>query len=469
MHTGFLAGLVLALAVGVSRPAVADTASDIQSIRAEMSALRASYEARLQALEARLKSAEVALPPAAAASGARVAAAAAPTPAAAAAPAMAAPAPPSSNAFNPALSLILSGTYARTSRDPSEYAITGFALPADAEAGPGSRSFSLGESELALSANIDPSWRGAAHIALGGDDSVSVEEAYVQTTALGQGLTLKAGRFFSGIGYHNAQHAHAWDFIDAPLAYQALLGGQFGDDGLQLNWVAPTDQYVELGLEVGRGRGFPGSDHAGNGAGRWSLALHTGGDVGSSHSWRAGVSLLRAKARDQGLTSLDASGSMIDSLFNGRSRVTVLDAVWKWAPNGNATRTHFKLQAEWLRSARDGVLTHDTGGVNVEDTFRVAQSGAYVQGIYQFMPRWRVGLRTEWLDPGTPEFGANSALLDAAGYRPRKHTLLGSYSFSEFARIRLQWARDRSRAGLADNQLMLQYQMSLGAHGAHGF
>jgi hypothetical protein len=36
--------------------------------------------------------------------------------------------------------------------------------------------------------------------------------------------------------------------------------------------------------------------------------------------------------------------------------------------------------------------------------------------------------------------------------------------------VRLQYARDTSRGpGLADNQLWLQYIMSLGAHGAHKF
>ena len=40
---------------------------------------------------------------------------------------------------------------------------------------------------------------------------------------------------------------------------------------------------------------------------------------------------------------------------------------------------------------------------------------------------------------------------------------------SEFSRVRLQFARDRSREGAADNQLFLQYQMSLGAHGAHSY
>jgi hypothetical protein len=35
--------------------------------------------------------------------------------------------------------------------------------------------------------------------------------------------------------------------------------------------------------------------------------------------------------------------------------------------------------------------------------------------------------------------------------------------------VRLQFAQDRARQGRIDNQLILQYQMSLGAHGAHGY
>ena len=40
---------------------------------------------------------------------------------------------------------------------------------------------------------------------------------------------------------------------------------------------------------------------------------------------------------------------------------------------------------------------------------------------------------------------------------------------SEFSRMRLQFARDNARQGASDNQLFLQYQMSLGAHGAHSY
>ena len=239
------AGLALAMAAPFA--AHADTPADIAALRKEIEAIRSAYESRLQSLEQRLQAAEshaaVAPPPAAAPAAPPVAAS--PTPSAAVAASGG-----GANAFNPAMSLILSGTYARTSQDPSRYAISGFMLPPAAEVGPGTRGFSLAESELGFAASIDPWLRGVANIALHADDSVSVEEAYVQTTSLGNGLALKAGRFFSGLGYLNAQHAHTWDFVDNPLAYQALLGNQYGDDGVHLTWLAPIDRFIELGLEV---------------------------------------------------------------------------------------------------------------------------------------------------------------------------------------------------------------------------
>ena len=473
------ASLMLALSCSWAPSAAqaASTAEDIAALRAEINALRESYEAKLQALDARLRAAEaVATPGSPAARTAQAAASAPmataePVPAAAPAPAVAPAAVAAGgggNSFNPALSLILSGIATHTSQDPARYQITGFALPPDAEFGPGTRGFSLAESELAISANIDPWWRGAANISLGPDDSVSVEEAFVQTTALGNGFTVKAGRFFSSIGYLNSQHAHTWDFVDAPLAYQAMLGTQLGDDGVQLAWVAPTDLFVELALEAARGRSFPGTDTSRNGAGRGSIALHLGGDVGASHSWRAGVSYLHAKASDQALTQLDANDLAVDSVFSGGTNVTVLDAVWKWAPNGNPVRQNFKLQGEWMRSSRSGTLAYDTAGANLLGDYAQASSGWYLQAVYQFMPRWRVGFRTERLDPGTVTY-VGPTLLDANGYNPRKNTLMVDFSASEFSRLRLQYARDQARFGSTDNQWQLQYQMSLGAHGAHSY
>jgi hypothetical protein len=80
-----------------------------------------------------------------------------------------------------------------------------------------------------------------------------------------------------------------------------------------------------------------------------------------------------------------------------------------------------------------------------------------------------VGLRTERVDGGSPSFGLNDAVLATSEGTARKNSLMLDWSPSEFSRVRLQLARDRSRPGAGDNQLWLQYQMSLGAHGAHSF
>ena len=60
-----------------------------------------------------------------------------------------------------------------------------------------------------------------------------------------------------------------------------------------------------------------------------------------------------------------------------------------------------------------------------------------------------------------------SGLLD--GHDPYRWTVMTDYSHSEFSRLRLQYARDKSRSGDADDQFQLQYIMSLGAHGAHKY
>jgi hypothetical protein len=371
------------------------------------------------------------------------------------------------SSFNPALSLILSGTYANLSRDPDDFRIRGFLT--GSEIGPGPRGFNLGESELGVAANIDPYFYGAANIAITPDGSADVEEAFVQTSSLGQGFTAKFGRFFSGVGYLNEQHAHTWDFVDAPLAYQAFLGTQFNDDGIQVRWLAPTAVFLEFGGEVGRGRTFPGSDRNKNGSGAGSVFAHAGGDWGDSSSWRAGLSYQQTSPQDRASAMTDLAGNDVTNAFSGTSRLWVADFVWKWAPNGNSTRQNFKLQSEYLQRRERGSLTYDVTGVAANDAYSSRQSGAYVQGVYQFLSRWRTGVRYDRLDSGSVDLASNAAVLDAARTRPARVSWMADYNASEFSRIRLQLARDRSRAGAADNQVFVQYQMSLGAHGAHNF
>jgi hypothetical protein len=149
--------------------------------------------------------------------------------------------------------------------------------------------------------------------------------------------------------------------------------------------------------------------------------------------------------------------------------VWIADAVWKWAPNGNATRTNFKLQGEYFRRHEAGTLVFDSTGLANADRYASTQSGWYAQGVYQFVPSWRVGLRYDRLDPGDVDAGSNAAAFAAPDFAPARVAAMLDWSPSEFSRVRLQLARERARFGASDNQLYLQYQMSLGAHGAHSF
>lgn len=400
--------LVLCLAIAPGAWAAED--AGLAAIRNEIRELKAAYEARIRALEQRQSEAESR-------------ASKAPVPAAAPAP-IALPSSSAASAFNPAISLVLQGSYANLSRSPSEFAIAGFAL--GGEVGPGRRGLSLGESELTLSTNVDDRFAGKLTVALSPENELGVEEAYGVYTAAPGGLTPKLGRFFSGIGYMNEQHQHVWDFIDAPLAYQAFLGGQYANDGVQVKWLAPIDHFLELGVEAGNGDGFPGSPRDRNGAGSGAFYAHTGGDIGVSHSWRAGVSYLRTRAEDA-----------------GAQRLGIADFVWKYAPDGNARQTNFKLQGEYFRST---------------SAEAARQSGWYLQGIYQFMPGWRAGARYDQLDAGV-----------GAGFTPKRSSVMVDYSPSEFSRLRLQVAQSRTQPDVTDNQLFLQYILSLGAHGAHRY
>ncbi len=448
--------LALVVALLAASPAWSATDADLAEIRSQLKELKDAYEARVRALEERLRQAEE-----------RAAPALAPLPAASS---TAPSAPSAASAFNPAISAILAGQYANLSRDPERFRIPGFLT--GGEIGPGRRGFSLGESELQLSANVDHQFAGNLVFSISPDNTVEVEEAYAIATAVPAGFTAKFGRFLSAQGYLNEQHAHAWDFVDAPLAYQAFFGGQYRTDGVQLKWLAPLEHYVEIGGEIGNSDAFPGSSRSKNGAGSSVVYVRTGGDVGASHSWLAGASLLSTRASDRTSNEIDRFGDDVQVAFDGKSRVAAADFVWKYAPNGNSRVTNLKVQGEYLWRKEEGAVRLTGDGAPVlagEAPYASRQSGWYLQAVYQFMPMWRVGARFDRLDPGSVDYGANAQLLHASDFRPRRATAMIDWSPSEFSRLRLQFAQSKTIAGASDNEWFVQYILSLGAHGAHKY
>ncbi len=444
-------------------------ADDMQDIRNEIKEIRDSYEARIKNLEDRLKAAEAkALEPQAQAPVSKPAA--------------------STASFNPGIGLILSGFYKNLEKDPGTYAIAGF-MPSGGEVGPGERGFSLSESELNVFANIDPYFYGQLTAALSPENEVSVEEAFFKTLALPAGLSLKGGRFFSSIGYLNEIHAHAWDFVDQPLAYQAFLGGQYGQNGLQAKWLAPTPVFVEFGIEGGNGQNFPGIARNKNGSNGGAGFVHVGDDIGESISWRAGLSYLYHRVKGREFSDESGTFGGLTNRFDGKSKVMIADGVLKWAPNGNPKDTYFKFQGEYFKRKETGELAFDINGDPLANPFAGAtsaysssQSGWYLQGVYKFLSQWRVGLRYDELDSGTPKIGLVGQSDSATGiaisdddfsglkkFKPKRLSAMVDWNPTEFSRIRLQYAQDKARRDITDNQIFIQYIYSLGAHGAHKF
>ncbi len=495
-----IAGFVRMAAIGL--PVLfAVSAAEAQSgpptaeqLAAQIDALKQDYEKRIAALEAQLAGMKAKAPPAKAAPASK--------------PSM----KTGDNAFNPAIGVVLNAMF--VDRSEEEVGLPGFQLGHESERPP--KGFSLGHSEFSMSGNIDDKFRGALVLGLGahdGETEVELEEAYIQTLAgsgLPDGTRIKAGRALWTFGYLNEQHAHSDDFSDRPLPYRAFLDGAYNDDGLELSVVLPGDIYKEVGGGLFRGGDTPfGGSESGREA--WSAYARIGGDVGSNSALRLGAYVLDGAAHDRsggahahededehhddddeaaegmaenGEHHDDEHGHghdeyFSDGMFTGDTRLLGVDFRYTWAPTGNARDSELILQGEYFRRSEEGIYTLDGECLRHEDEehhdeeeeengdhheepcdpFSGDANGWYAQAVYKFLPQWRAGARYARLSPPSDadldgDISTISAMLD--------------WTNSEFGRVRFQYNRE-SFGETRDNQFILQYIMSLGAHAAHSF
>ncbi|PHS24828.1 MAG: hypothetical protein COA83_07150 [Methylophaga sp.] len=443
--------LLIAVTLSVSSPILADDVSDLKK---EIDQLRADYESRINQLEQRLIQTEnnsktYQTDPVKAVPTIQNA---------------------SNNNFNPAISMVLNGQFSDYRRDSEDYQLDGFSL--QGEGGLATEGFSLGESEIILSASIDQLLFGQATIALHDDEGeteIEMEEAFIETLGLGNGFTIRAGRFFSPIGYLNEKHIHAWNFADAPLIYRGLFGNQLSTDGMKLSYLLPTDLFVELGGTVGNGDQHPGSgEHSG--IGDWLVYARAGGDVGINHSWQAGISHWQASPEDRAYSGghdHGGGGGSDPVLFNGDTDISNISLIYKWAPNGNFRQKNITLLGEYFYLSENGQLNNSAELASYDGK----QYGGFVEGIYQFTPQWRTGVRYDWLGSklrASDDELLEDADLDFSGFHPQRYSMMLEWLPSEFSRIRAQINHDKSSRD-NDTQLFLQYTISIGAHGAHSF
>lgn len=335
--------------------------------------------------------------------------------------------------------------------------------------------FNLRHVELQISADVDPYVKGSA-IAAVDMDGAELETAEIETTCLPWGLKLRGGKFYSDFGYINAQHPHQWDFTDQPLIYKLCLGDHaLNEKGLQLSWLAPTPFYLLAGAEVFQGDNenmfayhgeAPLSTRDGPRLGVGWLKI--GPNLPDRHALQVGV--FAATGRHQEEHDGDEDNEP-DHWLDGDSAFWGGDVVYKYNAPHPYGQGDVIVQAEYFSREKDLELVAHDLAPNLVGRRRVdRQDGYYVQAVYGFLPRWRVGVR--WDQVGlTNESKLPNGETETFG-DSRRAGLMLDFTPSEFSRIRVQvnrgsYATEDGREDVTD--VYLQWMISLGAHGAHKF
>jgi len=330
------------------------------------------------------------------------------------------------------------------------------------------RGWGMGHSDLMARGALGRHFSAEGVLALSTHDGAlekGVEKLFLQTRTLPAGLQMRAGRFASQVGYLNEQHPHADDFVERPLLYRAFLGHHYFDDGMRLNWTAPTPFYLQLGAEAFGGRKLSPESPSTTRAGVSTFTIKLGSDIGTNQAWQAGAAVLLNRrawtlahdghaGQDHALAEGDhASGH--GAALAGR-RLALFDLAWKWAPHGNPRERQWRVLLEHAR----------LGGLPQPVLAGRQHEGSSLSVLWRFRPDWEVGIRADRLHAAF----AHDDHFDAA--RLQEHSTMLVYKPSHRQSVRLQWTAHRNAQGFegASRPLFaLQYVVAFGAHGAHNF
>jgi hypothetical protein len=361
---------------------------------------------------------------------------------------------------------------------------------------------------------VAPGW-GEAGLRLSSDaHRVELEEAWLRTAWLPGGLQAQGGRFFSAIGLQNDLHPHAWDFVDQAMPYQLLLAGGLRGDGLQLNWRLPAPLGLRFGVEalksdnlgvagqVGAVQGYTSTTGksvnlplpgAASWPQVWTAFTRFDWEGASGQHVFGGVSFIRGR-QHQELHSYHPGINDADHALQGNTRTTVLSIGWRQRGKGDDGAGSFTLTGEYFKQDKDlDLVYHDTKPWNIGMPRALRIDGYVLQALYGVAPRWQIGLRWDAVGNVHEAVRSASPLFCAAPYQtqrcPRQNSqfdalqrlsAVATWTIDPHQRLRIQVshahvpvAEDINGDGRLDalrrtfNQVMLQYQITFGGHGAH--
>jgi hypothetical protein len=335
------------------------------------------------------------------------------------------------------------------------------------------RGFTLPNTELTLDGAVDPYFQGFTNIVFGlderGETGLELEEAFVLTTSLPKNLQLKAGQFFADFGRQNAQHPHAWAFIDQPL----VLGRMFGPDGLRsqglrLSWLAPTPFYTEAMMSVVNSTGGTAFSFRSD-----ASSEITGGVPVDRRVMGLGDMLVVPRVA----TSFDVTDNQTlllgtsaafgpnNSGPSAKTQIYGVDGYWKWkSPTAAQGFPFVSLQGEAMYrkyGAAQRVAADDPAVVLPAET--LADRGGYGQVLWGIRPRIVAGLRYDVVNGSASSF--------ATPQRDDRFRISPNFSWypTEFSKLRFQYNYDDRKGIGSDHSFWVQFEFLLGAHAAHKF
>jgi hypothetical protein len=320
---------------------------------------------------------------------------------------------------------------------------------------PARTGFNLQQLEMAVGQAVDPYFRFDAFLVFS-QFGVEVEEAYATTLSLPHRTQLRLGQFLTRFGRLNATHPHAWHFVDQPFALTRVFGGESNRGlGAEGSWLAPLPWYLELvGSVTEAGGAATARSFLGGGTYRLTSPLDFQFTTAVKQFFPFGddVSLL---------WGLSAANGPNPTGAGNRTDVFGTDLYVKYRPITVAgDQTVVSLQSEVLYRRRQlpRALLTDLSG--------------YAQLFYGAHHRWGVAARYEL---GTPSLGQDGRVaddpLDPEWRRARQRVAANVTVWpTEFSRARLQGSVDLPgwREG-PEWSVALNFEFSVGAHGAHAF
>ncbi len=340
------------------------------------------------------------------------------------------------------------------------------------------RGFNFNYGELSLYSIVDPYFDLFAIIHLV-PEHAGLEEAYITTRKLPYGFQIKAGKFLSSFGRINEQHTHSWNFTDRPLISNLL----FGDEGLneiggRITWVAPTNFYLMFGTEI-----LTGDNEMSFGTASFSDPnriikvdedegpnlfigyARSAFDIGET-ALLLGISYAHGSTKaEHDFSSTSGEGVAMKANSN------IIGGDFTLKHSFDAVR-YLSFQAEYLYRLMDGTYyTRDSmNAVNIHDLEK-NQSGFYFQLIGKLGLQWRAGVRYDLINTNDAKI---DGIKNSFPENLAKYSAMIEYNPTEFSRLRLQYNHDRSKY-LEPNiykpfsEIILQLNVTIGAHGAHSF